>query len=168
MADRIRVARIGAAHGLRGEVRIWSFTQDPTAIARYGPLETEDGTRRLDIVALRQGKDCLIARVRGVEDRTAAAALANLDLFVPRERLPAIEEPDTFYHADLIGLEAVTTGGDAIGRVTAVHNFGGGDIIEIKPANGGASFMLPFTEAAVPAVDLGAKRIVGVPPTEPG
>src|SRR5579885_2188355 len=119
MADRIRVARIGAAHGLRGEVRIWSFTQDPTAIARYSPLETEDGARRLEIVALRRGKECLIARIRGVEDRDAAARLTNLHLFVPRERLPAIEEPDTFYQADLIGLQAVTTSGDAIGRVTA-------------------------------------------------
>ncbi|MBX6328013.1 MAG: ribosome maturation factor RimM [Pseudolabrys sp.] len=166
MADRIRVARIGAAHGLRGEVRIWSFTQDPTAIARYSPLETEDGARRLEIVALRRGKECLIARIRGVEDRDAAARLTNLDLFVPRERLPAIEEPDTFYQADLIGLQAVTTSGDAIGRVTAVHNFGGGDIIEIEPVSGGASFMLPFAAATVPTVDLAAKRIVVVPPVE--
>jgi 16S rRNA processing protein RimM len=166
VAERIRVARIGAAHGVRGEVKLWPFTQDPMAVASYGPLETEDGTRRFEIESLRPAKDFLVARIAGIADRDAAETLTNLDLFVPRERLPAIEEQDTYYHADLIGLAAVTADGNALGTVTAVHNFGAGDIIEIAPVDGGAPLMLSFTEAAVPKVDLKAKRIVVVPPEE--
>lgn len=166
MAERIRVARIGAAHGVRGEVRLWPFTQDPLAVTSYGPLETEDGARRFTIEALRPGKDFLVARIAGVNNRDAAEALTNLDLFVPRERLPAIEEDDTFYHADLIGLAAVTTVGKSLGTVTAVHNFGAGDIIEIAPDGGGQTMMLSFTDANVPQVDLTAKRIVVVTPEE--
>ena len=164
--DKVRVARIGAPHGVRGEVRLWPFTQEPLAVADYGPLETEDGARRFEIEALRPGKDFLVARIAGVNDREAAEKLTNLDLFVPRERLPAIEEADTFYHADLIGLAAVTADGTALGTVSAVHNFGAGDIIEIAPDGGGAPLMLTFTEAAVPKVDLMARQIVVVPPPE--
>ncbi len=164
MAERIRVARIGAAHGVRGEVRLWPFTQDPLAVTSYGPLETEDGARRFTIEALRPGKGFLVARIAGIESRDAAEALTNLDLFVPRARLPTIEEHDTYYHADLIGLAAVTADGEALGTVSAVHNFGAGDIIEIAPAGGGAPLMVSFTEANVPKVDLKAKRIVVAPP----
>jgi 16S rRNA processing protein RimM len=166
VAERIRVARIGAAHGVRGEVKLWSFTEDPMAVTSYGALETEDGTRRFEIESLRPAKDHLVARIAGVTDRDAAEALRNLELFVPRERLPEIEEADTFYYADLVGLAAVTADGATLGTVTAVHNFGAGDIIEIAPAAGGAPLMLSFTEAAVPEVDLTAKRIVVVPPGE--
>lgn len=168
MAERIRVARIGAAHGVRGEVKLWPFTQDPMAVASYGPLETEDGTRRFEIEALRQANDFLVARIAGVSDRAAAEKLTNLDLFVPRDRLPKIEEVDTYYHADLIGLAAVTTDGETLGTVTAVHNFGAGDIIEIAPAGGGAPLMVSFTETAVPNVDLKTKQITVVPPTASG
>jgi 16S rRNA processing protein RimM len=164
VAERIRVARIGAAHGVRGEVRLWAFTQDPLAVAEYGPLETEDGARKFEITSLRPGKDFLVARLAGVDDRNAAETLTNLDLFVRRDRLPAIDEEDTYYHADLIGLAAVTADGEEMGMVTAVHNFGAGDIIEIAPANGGAPLMLTFTETAVPKVDLNARQIVIVPP----
>jgi len=166
MRGKVRVARIGAAHGVRGEVRLWPFTQDPMAVAGYGPLETEDGARHFTIESLRTGKDHLVARIAGVNDREAAEALRNLDLFVPRARLPAIEEPDTFYHADLIGLAAVTADGAALGTVTAVHNFGAGDIVEIAPQGGGAPLMLSFTESAVPEIDLSARRIVVVPPPD--
>jgi 16S rRNA processing protein RimM len=165
--ERIRVARIGAAHGVRGEVRLWPFTQDPMAVASYGPLETEDGARTFEIEALRPGKGFLIARFAGVGDREAAERLTNLELFVPRERLPAIEEDDTYYHADLVGLSAVTAEGVTLGTVTAIHNFGAGDIIEITPERG-PSMMLSFTETTVPQVDLKAKRMVVVPPIETG
>jgi 16S rRNA processing protein RimM len=168
MRAKVRVARIGAAHGVRGEVRLWPFTQDPQAVASYGPLETEDGARQVIIESLRPGKDHWVARLVGVNTREAAQALCNVDLFIPRERLPAIEEPDTFYHADLIGLAAVTADGTALGTVTAVHNFGAGDIVEIAAAGGGAPLLLSFTESAVPKVDLKAKRIVVVPPPETG
>ncbi|HEY6753367.1 MAG TPA: ribosome maturation factor RimM [Pseudolabrys sp.] len=166
MADRICVARIGAAHGVRGEVKLWSFTQDPTAVASYGPLETHDGTRRFEIEALRPAKDHFVARITGVTDRDAAEELRNLELYVPRARLPEIEEADTFYHADLVGLEAVTKNGETVGTVSAVHNFGASDVIEIKPAAGGEPLLMPFTDATVPEIDLAARRIVVVPPAE--
>ena len=108
MAERIRVARIGAAHGVRGDVKLWPFTQDPMDVTSYGELETEDGAQRFTIEVLRPAKDFLVARIAGVNDRDAAEKLKNLELFVPRERLPAIEDDDTYYHADLIGLAAVT------------------------------------------------------------
>ena len=165
MAERIRVARIGAAHGIRGEVKLWSFTQDAAAIAGYGALETEDGARRFTIEALRAAKDHFVARLSGVATREAAEALRNLDLYVPRARLPAIEEADTYYHADLIGLAAETTSGEPLGRVIAIHNFGAGDIIEIAPLSG-ATMLLPFTNAVVPTVDLAGGRVVIEPPNE--
>jgi 16S rRNA processing protein RimM len=166
MAERVRVARIGAAHGIRGEVKLWPFTQDPMDVASYGPLETEDGARRFEIETLRPAKDFLVARLLGVADRDAAEKLTNLELFVPRERLPAIDEDDTYYHADLLGLTAVTADGVAIGAVTAIHNFGAGDLIEIAPANGGEPLLLPFNEMTVPKIDLQARQIVVLPPAE--
>jgi 16S rRNA processing protein RimM len=166
MADRIRVARIGAAHGIRGEVKLWSFTEEPLAVTNYGALETEDGTRRFEIEAARPAKDHLVARLKGIADRNAAETLRNTDLFVPRDRLPPIEEADTFYHADLVGLAAVGEDGAALGTITAIHNFGAGDLIEIAPAVGGEPLLLPFTETTVPEIDLKAGRVVVVPPSE--
>jgi 16S rRNA processing protein RimM len=163
VGKKIRVARIGAAHGVRGEVKLWPFTEDPLAVADYGPLETEDGKRQVEIDHVRPAKDHLVARIAGVDDRNAAELLRNIDLFVPRDRLPAIEEDDTYYYADLIGLAAVSPDGEAIGAVLALHNFGAGDVIEIKRA-GGATLMLPFTEAIVPEVDVKSGRIVVIVP----
>lgn len=164
MADRIRIARIGAAHGIRGEVKLWSFTQDPMAVASYGPLETEDGARRFEIEALRPGKNFMVARIAGIGTRDAAASLCNVDLFVSRDKLPPIEEADTFYHADLIGLSVVNEDGTVLGTLSAIHNFGAGDVLEITPSGGGEPLLLPFTEATVPKVDLKAGRIVVVVP----
>jgi 16S rRNA processing protein RimM len=166
VADRICVARIGAAHGLRGEVKLWSFTEEPAAVANYGPLETQDGKQRFEIEALRPAKDHFVARIAGVSDRDAAEKLRNLELYISRARLPAIEEVDTFYHADLIGLNVVTTDGMQIGIVHALHNFGAGDIIEIAPVGGGDHLMLPFNEQTVPKIDLMAKQVVIVRPAE--
>ena len=163
MTDRICVAQIGAAHGIRGEVRLRAFTQDPMAITVYGPLESEDGTRRFEIEALRPAKDHFVARLKGVPDRNAAEKLVNLKLYVSRDKLPAIEEEDTFYHADLVGLAAVTPDGAPLGTVTAIHNFGAGDLVEIKLPQGGA-MLVPFTETAVPEIDMQARRMVVVPP----
>lgn len=162
--NRVLVARIGAAHGVRGEVRLHSFTEDPLAVAAYGPLETEDGKRRFEIETLRVAKDCFIARFEGVADRAEGERLRGIELFVPRERLPAIEEDDTFYVADLVGLDAVTTDGNAVGTVTAVHNFGAGDIVEIAPHQGVSILLLPFTQTVVPEVDVSGGRIVVVMP----
>ncbi len=158
--DRICVAQIGAAHGIRGEVRLRSFTQDPKAFMSYGPLESEDGARRFEIEALRPAKDHFVARVKGVGDRNAAERLTNIKLYVTRDRLPPVEDDETFYHADLIGLEAVTQDGAALGAVTAIHNFGAGDLVEILPAGGGEPMLVPFTDAAVPTIDIKARRMV--------
>jgi 16S rRNA processing protein RimM len=159
------VAQIGAAHGLKGEVRLWSFTQDPSAVAHYGALETEDGSRRLEISNMRAAKDCFIARLRGVDDRNAAEALRNTRLYIERDRLPDTEDDDTFYHADLVGLSAVTSDGETIGEVIAVQNFGAGDIIEVRRADK-STVMFPFNEAVVPEIDLAAGRMTIVPPEE--
>jgi 16S rRNA processing protein RimM len=157
--DRICVARIGAAHGTGGEVRLWPFTARAEAVAAYGPLQTADGTQAFEIEALRPAKDFLVARLKGVTDRGAAERLRNTDLYVPRERLP-VPEPEEFYYADLIGLQADDTAGRAIGVVIAVHNFGAGDILEIAPTAGGDTVMLPFSTATVPSVEIPIGRIV--------
>jgi 16S rRNA processing protein RimM len=162
VAERICVAQIGGAHGLRGEVKLKSFTADPMAVTDYGPLTTEDGSATFEIEAVRAAKDHLIARFRGVGDRDTAERLANVRLFAARERLPSLAA-DEFYHADLIGLTAVTADGTEIGTVVAVHDFGAGDIIELQPRGGGTSIMLPFTAAFVPSVDLANGRIVVAP-----
>jgi len=165
VTDRICVAQIGAAHGLRGEVRLRSFTEDPAAVTGYGPLESEDGTRRFEIEALRPAKDHFVARLAGVADRDAAEKLTNIKLYVPRDRLPPVEDDGTFYHADLVGLAAVTPDGAALGTVTAILNFGAGDLVEIKPTGGGEPLMVPFTDATVPEIDIAAGRMVVVPMT---
>lgn len=162
MADRVLVAEIGAAHGLRGEVRLWSFTQDPMAVADYGPLESQDGAQTFEIEAVRPAKDFLVARLRGILDRTAAERLRNLKLYVPRSRLPQ-PQPEEFYHADLIGLAVVARDGSELGHVVAIHNFGAGDLIEIQPMDG-ASVLVPFTDAFVPEVDLASRQLIVQPP----
>jgi 16S rRNA processing protein RimM len=163
VADRICVAQIGGAHGLRGEVKLKSFTADPMAVSDYGPLTTEDGSASFEIEAVRPAKDHLIARFRGVGDRDTAERLANVRLFVPRERLPPLAA-DEFYHTDLIGLSAVTADGSEIGTVVAIHDFGAGDIVELLPAGGKTSIMLPFAAAFVLSVDIAHGRIVVAPP----
>ena len=166
MTDRICVAQIGAPHGVRGEVRLRSFTGDPLAFTEYGPLESEDGKQRFEIEALRPAKDHFVARLSGVPDRNAAEKLTNVKLYVSRDVLPDIDEDETFYHADLIGLDAFTPDGAKFGTVTSVHNFGGGDIIEIRREGGGDLVLLPFTETVVPEVDIANRRIVVEPPAE--
>jgi 16S rRNA processing protein RimM len=163
MAARICVGRIGAAHGTRGEVKLWSYTADPMAVADYGALESEDATQSFTIETLRPAKDFLVARLAGVADRTAAEQLRNTDLYIARDRLPA-PEADEFYHADLVGLAVVDRQGATLGTVSAVHNFGAGDLIEVRPVQGGMTVMLPFSDTVVPAVDVAGGRIVVDPP----
>jgi 16S rRNA processing protein RimM len=166
MADaRICLGQIGAPHGVRGEVRLRSFTANPDAIAGYGPLETEDG-HVVKIESLRRAKDHFVARLAGISDREAAERMTNVKLYVLRERLPPPDHADEFYHADLIGLAAVDRGGCNLGIVIAIHNFGAGDLIEIKPASGGVTKILRFDEATVPVVDLAAGRLVVELPAE--
>ena len=133
------------------------------AIVNYGPLETEDG-RVVQIESLRRAKDHFVANLAGIADRSAAEQLTNVKLYVLRERLPAPDQPDEFYHADLIGLTAVDRAGEKLGTVVALHNFGAGDLIEVRPTDGHTTQLLPFDEATVPVVDLAAGRLVVVTP----
>jgi 16S rRNA processing protein RimM len=158
-SSRICLGQIGAAHGTTGEVRLRSFTSEPEAITGYGPLETEDG-RVLTIESMRPAKDHFVARLSGIADRDAAEQLTNERLYVPRERLPPTDDADEFYHADLVGLAAVDPAGEVFGTVIAIHNFGAGDLIEVKDRDNRSTHMLPFDKATVPEIDLAAGRIV--------
>jgi 16S rRNA processing protein RimM len=154
----ICVARIGAAHGVRGAVKLWTFTEDPLAVKHYGPLTTRDGARQFEVTHVREAKDHLVATLKGIATREDAERLNGLELYVARDKLPDTDE-DEYYHADLIGLAAVNAADDPLGRVVAIHNFGAGDIIEIAPAKG-PTMLLPFTNAVVPTVDLAGGRVV--------
>jgi 16S rRNA processing protein RimM len=158
----ICLGQIGAAHGTAGEVRLRSFTSDPQAIAGYGPLETEDG-RVFTIESMRPAKDHFVARLSGIADRNAAEQLTNKRLYVPRERLPQPSDADEFYHADLVGLSVVDPAGKALGAVVAVHNFGAGDLIEVRLDGVSTTELVPFDTTHVPAVDVAAGKIVVVP-----
>ena len=160
----ICVARIGAAHGVRGAVKLWPFTEDPLAVMDYGPLTTKDGARQFEVTHARPAKDHLVATLKGVATREDAERLNGIELYVAREKLPATDD-DEYYHADLIGLTAVNAANEPLGRVIAIHNFGAGDIIEIAPPHG-ATMLLPFTNAVVPSVDLAAGRVVIELPAE--
>jgi 16S rRNA processing protein RimM len=155
---QICVARIGAPHGVRGAVKLWTFTEDPLAVMDYGPLKTKDGARAFEVTNAREAKGHLVATLKGVASREDAERLNGVELYIPRDSLPETED-DEYYHADLIGLAAVTAEDQPIGRVVAIHNFGAGDIIEIAPASGN-TLLLPFTNAVVPTVDIKGGRVV--------
>ena len=158
MAAHICIARIGAAHGVRGAVKLWTFTEDPLAVKAYGPLLTKDGARSFEVATAREAKGHLVATLKGVASREDAERLNGIELYIARDKLPATDENE-YYHADLIGLAAVTAANEPLGRVIAIHNFGAGDIIEIAPPHG-ATMLLPFTNAVVPSVDLAAGHVV--------
>ena len=158
MPAQVCVARIGAAHGVRGAVKLWTFTEDPFTVTRYGPLATKDGARTFEVAHAREGKGHLVATLKGVTSRNEAERLNGLELYVARDKLPATDE-DEYYHTDLIGLAAVTAADEPLGKVVAIHNFGAGDIIEIAPPRG-PTMLLPFTNAVVPTVDIAGGRVV--------
>lgn len=153
--ELVCVGAISGAFGVRGEARIKSFCADPAAISDYAPLCAEDG-RVFEVKLGRAIKDGYAARLSGVETREEAEALRGTRLYASRGRLPSLPD-DEFYHADLVGLDVVDTGGNKLGKVRAVHDFGAGDVIEIQ---GPKEIMLPFTRAAVPTVDLASGRLV--------
>ncbi|MEX0590450.1 MAG: ribosome maturation factor RimM [Xanthobacteraceae bacterium] len=161
---RIRVAKIGAAHGIRGEVRLFVDADDPLAVRKLGPLEDEAGARQFKIAAVREAKGHLIVRFDGVADRNAAERLTNIELFIPRDRLPKQKDANSFYQADLVGLHVENKDGTTLGTVAAIRNFGAGDLLEILPAGGGATFMIPFIDRFVPTVDVERNRIIVDPP----
>ena len=161
----ISLGIFGAPQGVRGEVRVKSYTQEPGAIGAYGDLTDKTGKAVFKLTSLRPLKDdMLVVRLAGVENREAAERLNGAELFARRAQLPPPSD-DEFYHDDLIGLEAVTREGDALGRVVAMRNFGAGDILEIAPA-GGETLLLPFAKAVAIAIDFENDRIVIVPPNE--
>ena len=165
LRDLVLVGRFGAAHGVRGEVRLKSFTGDPAAISDYAPLYGENGTRSFRLRSLRHVRDDMfVARVEGIDSRNDAEALVNLDLFMPRSLLPPPDE-DEFYHADLIGLAARLTDGTRLGEIVDVLNFGAGDILEVRP-EAGDTLLFPFTKAVVPNIDLATREVIIVPPQE--
>ena len=163
-AAPICVARIGAAHGVRGAVKLWTVTEDPLAVKHYGPLSTKDGARQFELTHVRAAKDHLVATLKGVATREEAERLNGVELYIARDKLPETDEGE-YYHADLIGLAAVTTTEQPIGRVIAIHNFGAGDIIEIAPPHG-PTLLLPFTNAVVPTVDIAGGRVTIELPAE--
>jgi 16S rRNA processing protein RimM len=159
MTDRVCVGAIAGSFGVRGEVRLKSFCADPEAIADYGPLFTEDGSRSFKVTLTRPVAGGLGARLSGVATKEEADALRGTSLFVARDRLPSLGD-DEFYHADLIGMEVRDTGGRMIGRVAAVHNHGAGDLLEVQGPGLKEALLLPFTRAVVPTVDLATRRVV--------
>jgi 16S rRNA processing protein RimM len=161
---RVCMGVVGAPHGVRGAVRIKSFTDVPEAIANYGPLEDERGEGKftLRIVGTAKGDGMVIATLSDVADRDQAEALRGLRLYAPRAVLPATAE-DEFYHADLVGLAAMLNDGTTLGTVIAVHDFSAGDVIEIAPSVG-QPVLVPFTRAAVPVVDITNGKVVIDPP----
>ena len=162
-AKRVRVAKIGAAHGLRGEVRLFVDADEPLAVKKLGVLEDATGARQFKIAGLREANDHLLVRFEGIGDRTAAERLTNLELYVPRERFPKQKDKSRFYQADLVGLRAETLAGEVLGEIIGVPNYGAGDLLEIKPA-AGHTFLIPFADPFVPEVDLDGGRVIIDPP----
>jgi 16S rRNA processing protein RimM len=166
-SDRlIPLGIFGAPHGVWGELRVRSYTQDPKAIGAYGDLTDQTRINSFRLTVLRLVKDdMLVVRVAGVATREAAQKLNGVALFARRSQLPPPSD-DEFYHDDLVGLAAITREGDAFGAVVAIRNFGAGDILEIAPATGSETLLLPFAKAVAIAIDFEARRIVIVPPRE--
>ncbi len=163
----ILVAHVAGAFGVKGEVRITTYTADPRALMDYGPLLRADGSHALTLTAARATKDGLVVRVKEVATKEEADALRNLKLHVPRDRLPEPDE-DEFYLTDLVGLQARDPAGAALGTVKAVQNFGADDMLEIAPAEGGPTWYLPFTREAVPELNIVEGWLLAVRPAEVG
>ena len=163
MTERVCVGAIAGSFGVKGEVRLKSFCAEPGDIATYGPLTSEDGNRSWEVTLTRPVKNGFAARLSGVATKETADALRGVRLYAPRDSLPSLGD-DEYYHADLIGLEVLDTGGTVLGRVKAVLNHGAGDLLEIAGAGLKQPVLLPFTRAAVPTVDVTSGRIIADPP----
>ena len=158
----ILLAKIGAPHGIKGEVRVKSFTDDPLAFGDYGKLHDREG-RKYQVLDMRLAKTVVVTRFKGIDTREKAEALNGIELFVDRATLPEVEDEDEFYMSDLVGLAAVSPDGNVLGTVKEVYDFGAGDILEIRMENGPLE-MFPFTREIFPQVDTAAGRIVFLPP----
>ena len=161
----VLVAQVAGAFGVRGEVRVTAFTQDPANLLDYGPLLDAAAKPALTLVSARSEKGALVGRAREIATREEAQAMRGLRLYIPRDRLPEPDE-DEFYLADLIGLDARDTNGAQVGKIKSVHNFGAGDLLEIEPPGGAATWWAPFTKAVVPEVRLSQGVVVVDRPAE--
>lgn len=161
-STQVCVGAIVGAHGVRGQVRVKSFTAVATDVASYGPVKTEDGTKTFKLKVMGEAKGLVLIKLDGVDDRNAAEAMRGTRLYIPRERLPELEE-DEFLYSDLTGLAVEGMDGAVLGTVKGVADFGAGELLDIVLAGGG-SMMVPFTKAAVPVVDMANKRLVVDPP----
>ncbi len=159
---RLCLGVVTGARGIRGAVRVRAFTGRAEDVAAYGPLTDETGGRSFTLTDLKPIRGGVAARVEGVEDRTAAEALKGTRLYVARDALPDLEG-DEFYHADLLGMRAVSADGGELGRVLALHDFGAGDVLEVERAHG-PPLVVPFTRETVPEIDPDAGRLVLIPP----
>jgi 16S rRNA processing protein RimM len=157
LKNPVLMAVIGAAHGIKGEVRVKTFTGDPMALANYGALHARDG-RSFEVIDLRPQGNIVVIRLKGIGDRSAAEALNGIELFVERATLPDELGEEEFYHADLIGMDVFDEHGHKLGKVGAIQNFGAGDILEIE-GTGATGALVPFTRAAVPVVDIALRTI---------
>ena len=164
---RVCVGAVAGAHGVRGDVRIKSFTQRPEDIAAYGPLEDERGERIIALTLQGRARGLLIGSVDGIDDRDAAEALRGERLYVDRARLPEPEDDDEFYHADLLGLSAVDGAGNRCGEIAAILPAGDAAVLEVDPGGGGETILVPFTREHVPEIDIAAGLVVIDPPQEP-
>ncbi|MCZ3375982.1 ribosome maturation factor RimM [Rhizobium sp. AG207R] len=159
LQNPVLMATIGAAQGLRGEVRARAYTSDPTALGDYGHLHSMDG-RSFEVLEIREAKNVVIVRFRGINDRNAAEALNGLELYVERDNLPDDElDDDEFFYTDLEGLEAVDDQGVGYGTVSGIYDFGAGDLLELK-GPGKRPVLIPFSEAAVLEIDLEGGKIL--------
>ncbi|HEX3945123.1 MAG TPA: ribosome maturation factor RimM [Rhizomicrobium sp.] len=164
MAKDVLLGVVIGAQGLRGEVKVKTFTERPETLGAYGPLHTKDA-RKFQVLTVRAGKGAATVQLEGITSREAAEALKGIELFVTRSALPPGGEHE-FYHADLIGLRAEDTEGRTIGKVVAIHNFGAGDVIEIEREDGQGTVLMPFTREVVPNIDISAGRVVIAAPEE--
>lgn len=158
LENPLQMAVIGAAHGIRGEVRVKTYTGDPLALGSYGSLYDAAG-RAYEVLTIRPSKTVVVVRFKGVEDRNTAEALTGTELFIDRSQLPQDLDEDEFYYTDLIGAQVFDAAGTAYGKVSSVFNFGGGDVLEIK-VDGQKPALIPFTQASVTSVDLTLMRLI--------
>jgi 16S rRNA processing protein RimM len=164
MANDVLLGVVIGAQGLKGEVKVKTFTGTPERLGAYGALHTKD-TRRFTVLNVRVAKDVAVVRFEGIVSRETAESLKGIELYIARSALPP-GEPHEFYHADLIGLRAEDEVGRSIGKVIAIHNFGAGDVIEIEREDGGGAVLMPFTREIVPTIDIHEGRIVIAAPEE--
>ncbi len=163
-ASRILLGHISDAQGIKGEVVVHTHTSDPEAIGSYGPLCDAEGKRTFKLTVLRVSKRGVVCRIAGVVDRNQAEALRGTELYVERQQLPE-PEAEEFYHADLIGLQAIDEAGQLVGTVAAIQNFGAGDLVEIQMTGSNQSEFIPFTKACVPKIDIAGGKIMIVLPS---